>query len=58
MFQKPFGHTFTHVSGAPEALVSYFKGLGGQPGGKQHSSVMVELLDRLLVGTIKGGFKS
>ena len=58
MVQKPFGHTFTHVSEAPEAPVSYFKGFGGQPGGKQYSSVVVELVDRLLVGTIKGGLKS
>ena len=58
MVQKSFGPTFTHVSGAPEAPVSYFKGFGGQPDGKQHSSVMVELLDRPLVGTIKGGLKS
>ena len=58
MVQKSFGRTFTHVSAAPEAPVSYFKGFGGQPGGKNHSSVMVELGDRPLVGTIKGGFKS
>ena len=55
--QKSFGHTFTYVSGAPEAPVSYFNGFGGQPGGKQHSSVMVELLDRPLVGLIQGGLK-
>ena len=58
MVQKSFGHTFTHDSGAPEAPVSYFKGFGGQPDGKQHSSVKVELVDRPLVGTIKGGLKS
>ena len=58
MVQKSFGPTFTHVSGAPEALASYFKRFGGQPDGKYHSSVVVELVDRPLVGTIKGGFKS
>ena len=58
MAQKSFGLTFTHVSEAPEASVSYFKWFGGQPAGMQHSSVMVELLDRPLVGTIKGGLKS
>ena len=31
---KPFGQTFSYVSGAPEALVSYFKWFGGQPVGK------------------------
>ena len=34
MVQKSFGPTFTHVSGAPEAPVSYFKGFGGPPDGK------------------------
>ena len=34
MVQKSFGLTFTNVSGAPEALVSYFKWFGGQPDGK------------------------
>ena len=58
MVQKSFGHTFTHVSGAPEAPVSYFKWFGRQPAGKAHSSVMVEFGDRPLVGTIKGGLKS
>ena len=58
MVQKSFGPTFTHVSGAPEAPVSYFKGFGGQPGGKTPPSVMVELGDRPLVGTIKGRLKS
>ena len=37
MLQKSFGPTFTNVSAAPEALVSYFKWLGGQPVGKEHS---------------------
>ena len=36
MVQKSFGPTFAHVSGAPEALVSYFEGFGGQPAGKVH----------------------
>ena len=58
MVQKSFGLTFTHVSGAPEAPVSYFKWFGGQPAGKAHSSFMVFFVDRLLVGTIKGGLKS
>jgi hypothetical protein len=58
MVQKSFGPTFTHVSGAPDAPVSYFKWFGEQPDGKQYSSVMVKLGDRPLVGTIKGGFKS
>ncbi len=58
MVQKSFGPTFTHVSGAPEALVSYFKWLGGQPDGKAHSWLMVFFVDRPLVGTIKGGLKS
>ena len=31
-----------HVSGAPEALVSYLKWSGEQPDGKFHSSVVVE----------------
>ena len=34
MVQKSFGLTFTHVSEAPEALVSYFKWFGGQPVGR------------------------
>ena len=34
MVQKSFGPTFTHVSGAPDAPVSYFKWFGGQPAGK------------------------
>ena len=42
MVQKSFGRTFGNVSGAPEALVSYSKWLGGQQDGKYHSSVMVE----------------
>jgi hypothetical protein len=58
MVQKSFGLTFTHVSGAPDAPVSYFKWFGGQPGGKEHSRMGGELVDRLLVGTIKGGLKS
>ena len=44
MVQKSFGHTFTHVSGAPEALVLYFKGFGGQPAGKEDFLFMVFLL--------------
>ena len=58
MVQKSFGFTFTNVSGAPEALVSYIKGFGGQPAGKEDSSVVVEFGDRCLVGTIKGRLKS
>jgi len=58
MVQKSFGPTFTHVSGAPDAPVSYFKGFGGQPSGKEDASVVVVLRDRPLVGTIKGGLKS
>ena len=54
--QKSFGLTFTNVSGAPEALVSYFKRFGGQPDGKYHSSVVVKGGDRPLGGTIKGGY--
>ena len=52
-----FGLMFTHLFGAPEALVSYFNWFGGQPDGKYHSSVVVELGDRPLVGIIKRGFK-
>ena len=55
MVQKSFGPTFTHVSGAPEAPVSYFKGFGGQPDGKYDSSVMVELGDRPLCEPLKEG---
>ena len=58
MVQQSFGPTFTNVSGAHDAPVSYFKWFGGQPNGKAHSSVGAELGDRPLVGTIKGGFKS
>ena len=58
MVQKSFGPTFTHVSGAPDAPVSYFKRFGVQPVGKQHSRMGGELGDRPLVGTIKGGLKS
>jgi hypothetical protein len=58
MVQKSFGLTFTHVSGAPDAPVSYFKWFGEQPDGKYHVSVMVKLGDRPLVGTIKGGLKT
>ena len=58
MVQKSFGPTSTNVSGAPGAPVLYFKGFGRQPDGKHHSSVMVELLGRPVVGTIKGGLKS
>ena len=43
MVQKSFGPTFTHVSGAPDAPVSYFKGFGGQPAGKQHFLLVVFL---------------
>ena len=39
MVQKSFGPTLTHVSGAPEAPVSYFAWFGGQPDGKQDSRV-------------------
>ena len=39
MVQQSFGLTFTYVSGAPEALVSYFKRLGGQQDGKEDSSL-------------------
>ena len=35
-----------------------FEWFGGQPDGKEHSSRMVFFVDRPLVGTIKGGFKS
>ena len=31
---KTFGFTFTHVSGAPETLVSYFKLFGRSPDGR------------------------
>ena len=58
MVQKSFGLTFTNVSGAPEALVLYFKWFGGQPDGRQHSSLGVFFVDRPVVGTIKGGLKS
>ena len=57
MVDKSSGLTFTNAFGALEALVSYLKLLGGQPDGKTHSSVVVELWDRPRVGTIKGGFK-
>ena len=53
MVQKSFGHTFTNVSGAPEALVPYFKWFGWQPDGRQYSSLGVFFVDRPLVGTIK-----
>ena len=43
MVQKSFGPTFTHVSGAPEAPVSYFKRFGGQPAGKVHFSLRLFL---------------
>ena len=33
MVQKSFGPTFTHVSGAPDAPVSYLKGLEGSQTG-------------------------
>ena len=56
--QKSFGLMFTNVSGVPEALVSYFKGLGGQQDGKYDSSLRVFFVDRPLVGTITGGLKS
>ena len=36
MVQKSFGPTFTHVSGAPDAPVSYFTWFGGQPAGKYY----------------------
>ena len=57
MMQKSFGLTFTHVSGAPEALVSYFKLFGWQPDGKQDSGFMEKGPDPSLAGTIKGGLK-
>ena len=57
MVQQSFGPKFAHVSGAPEALVLYFKGFGGQPDGKEYSRLKVNLLDPSLAGTIKGGFK-
>ena len=58
MVQKSFGLTFTHVSGAPEALASYFKWFGGQPAGKEPSSLTICFADRPLVRTIEGGLKS
>ena len=58
MVQKSFGPTFTHVSGAPEAPVSYFKGFGGQQDGKEDSGLKVNVLDPSLAGTIKGELKS
>ena len=58
MVQKSFGPTFTHVSGAPEAPVSYFTWFGGQPSGKEDFFVLVFFVDRPLVGTIKGGLTS
>ena len=58
MVQKSFGRTFTNVSEDLEAPVSYFKGFGGQPDGKDDSSLRVFFVDRPLVGTIKGGLKS
>ena len=39
MVGKSFGHTFTNVFGAPKAPVNYFKRFGGQPAGKEDSSV-------------------
>ena len=55
--QKSFGSTLTNFSGAPEALVSYFKWLGGQPDGKQDSGLMVNMSDPSLVGTIKANVR-
>ena len=46
---KPFGLTFSYVSGAPEAPASYFKLFGEQPDGKILSTVVVQLEDRPLV---------
>ena len=43
MVQKSFGPTFTHVSEAPDAPVSYFKGFGGQPDGKEDFLLVVLL---------------
>ncbi len=43
MVQKSFGPTFTHVSGASEAPVSYFKKFGAQPAGKAHCLLRVFL---------------
>ena len=38
MVQKSCGLTFTHVSEAPEALVSHFEWFGGQPDEVRHLS--------------------
>ena len=58
MVEQLFGLEFANVLGAPEALVFYFKWFGRQPDGKYHSSVRVQLGDRPVAGTIKGGHKS
>ena len=42
MVEQSFGLTFTNIFGALEALVSYLKWVGGQPAGKEDSSVVVE----------------
>ena len=58
MVHTSFGLTCTHVFGAPEALVFYFKWFGGQPDGKDDSGLVVNVPDPSLAGTIKGGLKS
>ena len=52
MVQEEFGLPFANVFGALEALVSYFKWFGGQPDGKQHSGLMVNVPDPSVAGTM------
>ena len=53
MVQKSFGLKFAHVSGAPEALVSFFLN-GGQPAGKDGFSFFCVLWIDLWWEPLKG----
>ena len=57
MVQKSFGFMFAYVSAAPEALVSYFKGFGGQQDGKEDSGLMVNMPDPSPSGNINDGLR-
>ena len=50
------GPTFLEDYGANGAQVSYFKGFGGEPDGKEDFLFGGFLWGSILVGTIKGGY--
>ena len=53
---ESLGLTFLEDSGANDAQVSYFKGFGGPPDGKEDFLFGSFLWGSSLLGTIKGGY--